>query len=181
MTETPAPIEDRAANIKDVVLHIITSKQDEMFDAFDRLHRRNIHDDDVVAALRTLGEEDLLDAYAEWGDIDIREDDNTTTNPVVPDPADAPSYASHPLNVQSIHDYPIQPGFPLPSDRNALQYEIDQLQKEYIGKFHTDPVFHAKAKMAANFLDQLESVHQLGDSEHAGFLLVALLEKSVTA
>jgi hypothetical protein len=103
MTDSPAPIEDRAANIKDVVLHIITSKQDEMFDAFDRLHRRNIHDDDVVAALRSLHEEDLLDAYAEWGDIDIREDDNTTTNPVVPDPGDAPSYAT--LNEQLADDW----------------------------------------------------------------------------
>jgi hypothetical protein len=92
MTETPAPIEDRAANIRLAVSHIISSKQDEMFEQFDRLHRRNIHDDDVVTALTQLHELDLLDAYAEWADIDLREDDNTTMNPVVPDPGDAPSY-----------------------------------------------------------------------------------------
>lgn len=91
MTENTAPIDDRAANIQQTVLHIINSKQDEMFEQFDRLHRRSIHDDDVVAALRHFGEVDLLDQYAEWGDIDIREDDNTTLDPTVPDPGDSPT------------------------------------------------------------------------------------------
>jgi hypothetical protein len=89
MTENTSSIDDREANIQQTVLHIINAKQDEMFEQFDRLHRRGIHDDDVVAALRHFGEIDLLDQYAEWGDIDIREDDNTTTNPIVPDPMDA--------------------------------------------------------------------------------------------
>jgi hypothetical protein len=89
MTEN-TPIDDRAANIQQTVLHIITTKQDEMFDAFDRLHRRGINDDDVVAALRHFGETDLLDQYAEWADIDLREDDNTTTSPDgVTDPGDS--------------------------------------------------------------------------------------------
>lgn len=92
MTDSPAPIEDRAATIKDTVLHIITTKQDEMFEAFDRLHRRNIHDDDVLAALRSLHEEDLLDAYAEWGDIDLREPDEKIPDTPVPDPGNAASY-----------------------------------------------------------------------------------------
>jgi hypothetical protein len=93
MTENAqdAPIEDRAENIKQTILHIITSKQDEMFDAFDRLHRRNIHDDDVVTALRSLGEEDLLDSYAEWGDIDLREPEQRIPDGVVPDPGNNPS------------------------------------------------------------------------------------------
>lgn len=95
MNDTPLSgpdIEDRAANIRLTVSHIISSKQDEMFEQFDRLHRRNISDTDVVRALQSLHEPDLLDAYAEWADIDLREDDNTTMNPAVPDPGDAGSY-----------------------------------------------------------------------------------------
>lgn len=92
MSDNEPDIEDRAFNVRLTVSHIISSKQDEMFEQFDRLHRRGIHDDDVVKALRHIGEVDLLDAYAEWADIDIREDDNTTLNPVVPDPGDMPSY-----------------------------------------------------------------------------------------
>ena len=87
-------IEDRDANIRLTIQHIIDRKTEEMFNEFDRLHRRNIHDEDVVAALRYLGPVDLLDDYAEWAEIDLREDDNTTTNPAVPDPADAPSYTA---------------------------------------------------------------------------------------
>jgi hypothetical protein len=92
MTENTTPIEDREANIKERVRHIIERCYDQMFDAFDRLHKRNIHDDDVVSALRSLGENDILDQYAEWADIDLREDNNTTLDPVVPDPGEAPSY-----------------------------------------------------------------------------------------
>lgn len=94
MTEIDSHIEDRPANVRLIVQNIISSKQDEMFEQFDRLHKRGINDDEVVTALRSLGDIDLMDAYAEWADIDIREDDNTTTNPVVPDPGDAPSYAA---------------------------------------------------------------------------------------
>jgi hypothetical protein len=111
MTENTSNIDDREANIQQTVLHIINAKQDEMFEQFDRLHRRGIHDNDVVAALRHFGETDLLDQYAEWGDIDIREDDNNTTNPDgVTDPGTNPSdlqmaeqYA-HALNVQTALD-----------------------------------------------------------------------------
>lgn len=99
MTEN-APIEDRTANIREVVEHIINRKTEEMFEQFDRLHRRNIHDDDVIAALRHYGDIDLVEGYADWAEIDLREDDNTTTDPTVPDPADSPSYALHSLRMQ---------------------------------------------------------------------------------
>jgi hypothetical protein len=92
MPEETAPIEDRDANIRMTVQSIIDASLDAMFERFDQLKKRNINDDDMVAALRYLGDIELLDEYAEWADIDIREDDNTTTNPVVPDPGDAPSY-----------------------------------------------------------------------------------------
>ena len=182
-------IEDRDANIRLTIQHIIDNKVEEMCAEFDRLHRRGIHDDDVVKALRYLGDIELLDDYAEWAEIDLREDDNTTTSPVVPDPGDAPSYNALGEQLQAVKDAassslstPAIDRFlqhPLPSDRSTLENEILELQKEYIGKYHNDPVFHAKARLAANFLDQLESVHQIGDSQHAGFLLVALLEKGI--
>lgn len=92
MTENQTPdIEDRAANIRLTVQNIISIKQDQMFEDFDRLHKRNIHDRDVVEALTTLGYVDLLDEYAEWAEIDLSED-YATTNPAVPDPGDADSY-----------------------------------------------------------------------------------------
>lgn len=88
---TPDPA-DRSANIRMAVQMIIDSNLDAMFDRFDALKKRGINDNDMVEALRYLGDIELLDSYAEWGDIDLREDDNTTLNPVVPDP-DNPSYA----------------------------------------------------------------------------------------
>lgn len=84
---TPDPA-DRGANIRMAVQMIIDSNLDAMFDRFDALKKRGINDDDVVEALRYLGDIELLDSYAEWGDIDIREDDNTTLDPTVPDPMD---------------------------------------------------------------------------------------------
>jgi hypothetical protein len=98
MPEETAPIEDRAENVKYRVDRIIDDGFDNIYAKFDQLHSKGIHDNDVVEALRALHQTDLLDGYAEWADIDLREDDNTTLNPVVPDPADAPSYADHPLN-----------------------------------------------------------------------------------
>lgn len=93
MTENTEPIEDRDANVRLTVSRIIFSKQDEMFERFDGLKKRGITDTDLVEALRHLGEAELLDAYAEWADIDLREDDNTTLNPAVPDPGESFSYA----------------------------------------------------------------------------------------
>jgi hypothetical protein len=164
---------------------IVSTFEESLFERLDKQHAKGIHDDEVIRFLRNEGHTLLAERYIEWsGALDPdREDDNTTMNPVVPDPADSPSYAGlaeQLAGVQRIREAH-ERHFPVPSDRNSLQHEIDQLQKEYIGKFHTDPVFHAKAKLAANFLDQLESVHQLGDSEHAGFLLAAVLDKGVQA
>lgn len=90
MTDTPDP--------RDVQLQIgiiISTLQDAMFERFDNLHKRGIHDNDVVHALRSMGEADLADSYIEWADIvdPDKEDDNTTTNPTVPDPSDAHSYS----------------------------------------------------------------------------------------
>jgi hypothetical protein len=92
MTETPAPIEDREANIRHTVEMIVDSGHEAIYERLDKLHKRNIHDSDVMRALRALGFGDVADGYADWAEVDEREDDNTTTNPVVPDPGDSPSY-----------------------------------------------------------------------------------------
>lgn len=141
MTENTSSIDDRAANIQQTVLHIINSKQDEMFDQFDRLHRRGIHDDDVVAALRHFGETDLLDQYAEWGDIDIREDDNTTLNPVVPDPMDADG------NRQLAHAHAVQ---------QALDAIVEQLKKEQQRELYFDKDYDGEDAMLDGPVNLLE-------------------------
>lgn len=193
MNHNEPDIEDRGANISLTIENIISASHDALFERFDNLKKRGINDDDVVTALRYLEHEDLLEAYADWADIDIREDDNTTLNPVVPDPADAPSYEALADQLEAVRDAAspalstpaldafIRQHAPKPYDRDALLHEIDALEVEHRVKYVTDPVFHAKAKMAGNFLDQLESVHQLGDHERAGFLLAALLEQGVQA
>ena len=66
---------------------------------------------------------------------------------------------------------------PKPWNKDELQYEVALLQRDYLELFLTDPAFSARAKAIGNFLDQLESVHHLGDHEEAGFLIAALLEK----
>jgi hypothetical protein len=95
MTDSPSTepnIEDRAANIRMTIDSIIQSGLDAMFERFDKLKKRGINDDDVVEALRYLGDVELLDDYAEWGDIDLREGGNTVLDETVPDPSGAPSY-----------------------------------------------------------------------------------------
>jgi hypothetical protein len=88
-----SPEAEREAAISLAVGNCISAGYDFISQKFDDLHKRGYTDDDVVKALRDQGEADLLDWYAEWADIDLREDDNTTMDPVVPDPGDAPSYA----------------------------------------------------------------------------------------
>lgn len=73
---------------------IINSAEDAMFQKFDDLHKQGHNDDDVIRYLRKQGYTDYADAYIEWSgalDPDV-EDDNTTTDPTVPDPGNAASY-----------------------------------------------------------------------------------------
>lgn len=77
----------------------LKSGLDRTFGYFDDLHQRGINDDDVIRHLRAEGHGAIADAYIEWSgalDPDIQ-DDITTMSETVPDPADAPSYAEHPL------------------------------------------------------------------------------------
>lgn len=114
-------IEDREANIRMTVQSIIDSGLDAMFERFDKLKKRGINDDDMVAALRYLGDIEILDEYAEWGDIDIREDDNTTMNPAVPDPGDAPSYTALADQLEAVKDA-ASPSLSTPAIDRFLQH-----------------------------------------------------------
>ena len=79
---------------------IVRNAEDGMFERFDNLHKHNIDDDTIISVLRSNGRPELALQYIEWsGAVDPDSDeDNTTMNPVVPDPGDAPSYANHPLS-----------------------------------------------------------------------------------
>lgn len=95
MTEN-APIDDRKANVKGVVVQLVEKGLEDIYENLDHLHVRKIDDTEVIRALREAGFPDIAEGYINWADcIDPdREDDNTTTSPVVPDPGDAPSYKS---------------------------------------------------------------------------------------
>lgn len=91
MTENAEPLDFELR-----IYNMISDSQDRLFERFDDLHKRNIDDTQVIQTLRKGGYRDLAEGYIEWsGAIDPdAEDDNTTMNPVVPDPGDAPSYSA---------------------------------------------------------------------------------------
>lgn len=68
---------------------------------------------------------------------------------------------------------------PLPYDRELLVHQIDELEKAYHGRVLHDQVFLARSRTISNMLWQLESVHQAGDTERAGFLIAALLDRDM--
>lgn len=80
--------------VQDIIGHILKRADDIMFENFDKLHRRGIHDNEVITALRELGETSLADRYIEWGElIDPDGEPGPEDTPdVVPDPITAPSY-----------------------------------------------------------------------------------------
>lgn len=101
--ETPklSPEAERDAMVSLAVGNCVSKGYDEICTYLDRLHERGITDAEIVASLREQHEMDLLDWYAEWAGIDIREDDNTTLNPVVPDPGEASSYSGLTPNLEA--------------------------------------------------------------------------------
>ena len=82
-------------NINFRLTSISESGEDRIFQKFDELHKLHIDDTQVIRWLRENGRKELAEGYIEWsGAIDPDSDvSNATTNPIVPDPADAPSYA----------------------------------------------------------------------------------------
>lgn len=82
---------DRTEMIREKVLAAIIAGQEHTFTILDQLHAKGIHDDEVVAALRALHEEELLDHYADWADLDLRDPEQRIPDGVVPDPGTNPS------------------------------------------------------------------------------------------
>lgn len=72
--------------------NVLSDSTDAMFEKFDLLHKQEIHDNDVIGFLRAEGLHDLAKRYIEWGHCIDPDEDNTTTNPAVPDLGDSPSY-----------------------------------------------------------------------------------------
>lgn len=129
MSHNEPDIEDRGANIRLTIENIISASHDALFERFDNLKKRGINDDDVVTALRYLEHDQLLEAYAEWADIDIREDDNTTLSPVVPDPADAPSYTALADQLEAVRDA-ASPSLSTPALDRFLQHARGEVPLE---------------------------------------------------
>lgn len=162
-------------DIKLRLANLVSDAQDALFERFDDLHTKGIHDNDVIGYLRAEGLRDVAAAYIVWAEA-IDPEDQEGDDPAVPDPGGSLSYTGPGATV-GIYDYPSLPGFPRAVHRDGLLHQIEQLQKDYIGRYHTDPVFHTKARYAGNFLEHLDFVNQLGDTQRAGFLLMALLTR----
>lgn len=82
------------ADIDMLMNRIVDHATQRLFESFDDLHKRNIHDDEVIHSLRRLGWRDLAEGYIEWsGALDPDTVDNLSTlSETVPDPGDAHSY-----------------------------------------------------------------------------------------
>lgn len=74
------------------VSRIIRRSEDRLMNELEQLNKDGHSDEEIVAYLRKQGYTDYAEYYAEHAGVDEREDDNTTLDPVVPDPGDAPSY-----------------------------------------------------------------------------------------
>lgn len=110
------------------IANVISDSEELMFERLDNLHKLQITDTDVVNYLRTEGMEAVARRYAEWQDmpVDFAEDDNTTMNPRVPDPGDAPSYRSmaEELDAAGINDSNL-----LDAIQSAAQAKRDEERK----------------------------------------------------
>jgi hypothetical protein len=85
---------------------VVAAAEEALFERFNRLHAKDIHDGDVISFLRAEGHTLLATRYIEWsGAVDPDSDeDNTTMNPVVPDPGDAPSYEALADQLDAVKD-----------------------------------------------------------------------------
>lgn len=94
---------ERRALVRKTVGSLITDAYQELYRGFDNLEKQlEITPAEVVEALEQMGEEEIREHYAQWADIDIREDDADTDPMAVPDPHDASSY-----ECMAIHRTPI--------------------------------------------------------------------------
>lgn len=85
---------DRAEIVRKHVSRALEDGFELIYERLDGLHKRDINDDDIIQAMREMGEHDLLNSYAEWGQIELPDaEPNSVMDDVVPDPHDAGSYA----------------------------------------------------------------------------------------
>lgn len=91
--------EDRARRVQTHVSRAIEDGFELIYERLDGLHKRDINDGDIIQAMHNLGEHDLLQSYAEWGQIELPDAEPTSgpvMDDVVPDPVDADSYRNYP-------------------------------------------------------------------------------------
>lgn len=94
MTETNA---DRNERIRKVIQDIVNESDERLFTELDKLHKRDIHDNDVNDALVALGLQDIADGYVDWmhDGEPVRADEDGPLDQgeeLVTDPGDAASY-----------------------------------------------------------------------------------------
>lgn len=84
---------DRNELIDMKISAILNEAEQRIFNQLDELHKRGIHDNDVIGYLRAQGEHDLVERYIEWGDlVDPDGEDTTSYDAPIPDPITDPSY-----------------------------------------------------------------------------------------
>ena len=130
MTENTSETEnlDRSKIVRQRVFSILRNAFDEMHRTFDALDTEGIAGTEIVEALREIGEEEIRENYAAWAEIDIREDDATTMDDVVPDPADAGSYTNWtPRWIGPVS--PLEDEF---TGWDLLRHVIDEFPKSYV-------------------------------------------------
>lgn len=120
--------QDRSGKVRGEVQSVLTRMYGNLYDSFDKLSQTGTTGAEIVEALREIGEEEIRENYAAWAEIDIREDDATTMDDVVPDPADAPSYANWaPRWIGPVS--PIEDEF---TGWDLLRHVIDEFPKSYV-------------------------------------------------
>lgn len=124
MTENTSETEnqDRSGKVRGRVMSLLIETYNELYRNLDKLSQVGITGAEIVEALREMGEEEIRENYAAWAEIDIREDDATTLDDVVPDPFDAGSYAN--LTRTPIGD--VFTGWDL------LRHIIDEFPRSYV-------------------------------------------------
>lgn len=126
MTENTSETEnqDRSKSVRVRVMSLLIETYNGLYRSFDELTQLGYTGDEIVEALREIGEEEIRENYATWAEIDIREDDATTLDDVVPDPHDAGSYAN-------LTRTPIGEEF---TGWDLLRHTIDEFPKSFVNQ-----------------------------------------------
>lgn len=127
-SETQIPT--RSQTLQARVMSLISETFDRLYADFDKLEKQGVSSSEIVEALREIGEEEIRENYAAWANVDIRDEDPRTLDPVVPDPHDAPSYESveiiPPVQLEVHHRFESFTGWEL------LRLIIDEFPLSYV-------------------------------------------------